>query len=285
MALRIVTPPEGWSQAKQRAIGVFYDQHKSSTYAVKNAETGETEYPFLDGRPWWADIEKSTGMPVGPLYPMGWGAPWIPPVKYINESIGRIDARGRIVQNATMQLRWFRIDYVTMKKEYTEAMQSYYRLAVEEASRLNLPIPDYGDVIPFKLKAIIGPPPMSPKIPEAAEGGNPWLLGMAVANVYDRATGKMVVEEDETLARLLRAPNETLLTGEQLQRKAEEKESTAAAMTEVLEQMRAMQAELAAMREAERERKAAEAAKQQAAVERMANARAAKKKQPTPAGV
>lgn len=286
MANRIVTPPEGWSQAKQRAIGVFYDQHKSSTFTTRDATTGETVFPFLDGRPWWADIEKSTGMPVGPLYPMGWQAPWVPPMHYINQSIGKVDAQGRKVETNGMQLRWFKIDYQQMAKDYREAMLAYYQNAINEAVRLNLPTPDYGDPISFKLRTIIGPPPMDPRVPQAAAAGNPWLLGMAVANVHNPLTGRMEVEEDALLARLLRSQHETILTAEQAERKSEEKREADAMTRELVEQMRAMQAEMAEMRQADAARKAAEAEKQAKKAEQMAVARAARgKPKSTPVGV
>jgi hypothetical protein len=153
MAQKITQPVEGWSQAKQRDLALFFDQHRSSD--------------FPDGRSWWCYIEKSTGQPVGELQPHGWAAPWVPEAKYLAMAAG------------TLRNNRFRIDYQRQISDYTLAMQEYYKRAVQEAAAFNLPIPNYGEACSYKLRMIIGEPPKSPKIPEAALAGDPWILGFS----------------------------------------------------------------------------------------------------------
>lgn len=156
MPSRIVAPSAGWSQAQQRGLALFFDQHRSDK--------------FPDGRPWWCYTERpangaATPMPVGDLQPHGWTAPWLPESKYMNMSMG------------TLNSNRFRIAYDRMIVDYRQAWDEYYQRAAEEAAATNLPIPEYGEPLTWKLKAIIGRPPKSPKIPEAALAGDRWLLG------------------------------------------------------------------------------------------------------------
>ncbi len=179
---RINVPNDGWSQAKQRSLAVFYDQHKDGT-------------KFPNGRPWWCYVERPADgaampMPVGELQPHGWEAPWYPEHKYINMAMGRLSDNH------------FRIDYQRMITDYTSAMREYYSRAVKEAVALNLPAPGYMGVIGYRLTQIVGEPPKSPKIPEAALAGDRWLLGF-----HD--------ETNEALSRLLTMGNIALETPEQ----------------------------------------------------------------------
>lgn len=166
----------GWSQADQRSYAIFYDQHKSAQ--------------FPQGRPWWAVVERpaegaAMPMPVGPLQPQGWDAPWLPADKYMTASIGRA------TPGATMQEHKFRIDYAAMIADCKRAMREYYDNAITEAIGQGWTAPDYGDPIPYRLRAIVGKgPPLSPKVPEAALAEDPWILGFSKA-------------ENESLARLL----------------------------------------------------------------------------------
>jgi hypothetical protein len=166
----------GWSQADQRNVAIFRDQHKCAQ--------------FPEGRPWWANVERAAEgaampMPVGELMPLGWDAPWFPDAKYINASIGRA------TPGATLQEHKFRIDYAAMIADCKRAMREYYDNAITEAIGQGWQAPDYGAPIPYRLRAIVGKgPPLSPKVPEAALAEDPWILGFSKA-------------ENETLARLL----------------------------------------------------------------------------------
>lgn len=183
--------PAGWSQADQRNYAVWYDQHKCAK--------------FPQGRPWWSVVERpaegaAMPMPVGELQPQGWDAPWMPDANYINKSIGRA------TQGATMHEHRFRIDYTAMINDRKQALREYYDRAVLEAVGQGWEAPNYGDVISFRLRAIIGAPPQSPKIPEAAMAEDPWILGFSTA-------------ENETLARLLQHGREDIETATQSEAK------------------------------------------------------------------
>jgi len=156
VASKFVMPAEGWNQNKQRGLGLFYDQHRNEKWP--------------DGRPWWCYTERPADgahmpHPVGELIPHGWQAPWIPDATYMQMSFG------------TLQTNKFRIMYDRMITDYRTAMEMYYQRAAEEAAAFNLPIPDYGEAVTWKLRAIVGTPPRSPRIPEAALAGDQWLLG------------------------------------------------------------------------------------------------------------
>jgi hypothetical protein len=200
MPSRIVTPIDGWSQDKQRGLALFYDQHRS------------TKFP--DGRPWWCYTERPANgaaipMPVGDLQPHGWNAPWFPEAKYMVMSMG------------TLASNKFRIAYERMVTDYRQAWDEYYQRAATEAAVLNLPIPDYGDVLTWKLRAVVGQPPRSPKIPEAALAGDIWLLGFTE-------------EPNEYLARLLTNGTERFATARESEARQERERVEAIARMEQL---------------------------------------------------
>ena len=156
MPTRHTPPSEGWNQNRQRGLGLFFDQHRSDR--------------FQDGRPWWCYTERPADgahmpMPVGELIPHGWNAPWFPDAAYMAMSVG------------TLQTNKFRINYERMIADYRWAMEDYYRRAAQEAAAFDLKIPEYGEAVGWKLQAIVGKPPRSPRIPEAALAGDQWLLG------------------------------------------------------------------------------------------------------------
>jgi hypothetical protein len=240
MASKNFNQPAGWSQADQRSYAVFYDQHKCAKYP--------------QGRPWWAVVERpaegaAMPMPVGELQPQGWDAPWLPDAKYITASIGKA------TQGATMQEHRFRIDYGAMISDRRAAMKEYYDRAVLEAIGQGWQAPNFGDPIPYRLRAIVGIPPLSPKIPEAALAEDPWILGFSP-------------DENEILARLLRNGTEELLTAEQSEKKVDRLTEMEQKLAEATAMMQAM-----AQREVEREGKLKA---------KMEKARAGKKKAPDP---
>lgn len=184
MPSRIVPPVDGWSQDKQRGLGLFFDQHRSER--------------FPDGRPWWCYTERPANgaavpMPTGDLQPHGWHAPWTPEAKYMVMSMG------------TLASNRFRIAYERMITDYRQSWDEYYQRAAEEAAATNLPIPEYGEALTWKLKAIVGRPPKSPKIPEAALAGDRWLLGFTD-------------EPNEQLERLIFSGTERIMSPAEAQR-------------------------------------------------------------------
>jgi hypothetical protein len=161
---RISMPAEGWNQNKQRAYAFWYDQHKTAK--------------FPDGRPWWSVVERAADgaampMPVGEVQPAGWSAPWFPPPHCITRSIGRAKP------GTSMYEHRFVIDYGALVADDSASMREYYRRAAQAAAQLKEPIPQYGQDVSWGLAQIIGAPPRSPKIAEAALAGDEWLLGFS----------------------------------------------------------------------------------------------------------
>lgn len=230
----------GWSQADQRDYAVWYDQHKCAK--------------FPQGRPWWSVVERpaegaTMPMPVGELQPQGWTAPWYPDAKYIISSIGKA------TPGATLQEHRFRIDYNSMITDRRQAMKEYYDRAVLESIGQGWEAPNYGDPIPYRLRSIIGTPPLSPKIPEAAMAEDPWILGFSD-------------HENEQLARLLDLGHEEILTAQQSEKKQDR-------MSEIEQKLADANEKIAAFL-------AREEAREQKLATRMAKARQSKKeKAPT----
>lgn len=232
-------------QAKHREFAVWFDQHKDTTF--KNA-AGDRIFEY--GRPYWSTTEKSTKMPVGPVYRMNWVAPWEPPQAYIVASLGRIpkmEGGAGLMPKGTLTDR-FRIDYAQMVTDDREAMRVYHQAAVRKAADLNLPIPRLGAVPDSRLIAIIGPPPRDPRIAQAAMAGNKWLLGQ-LAPTWNADANRMEVEEDEGLAKLLQLLNPAQETYEDMERAAEAAEKSAGpvpdGVQELMAEFRAMQARIA----------------------------------------
>lgn len=235
-------------QAKNREFAVWYDQHRDSSYL-----NAEGKHIFEDGRPYWSTVEKSTKMPVGPVYRAGWVAPWEAPQSYIVTSIGKI-TKGHIFDGSMpkgMTTDRFRIDYQQMATDDRQSYQQYYNHAVRVASDRNLDIPRYGSRFDFRLVAIIGPSPRDPRIAEAAMAGNKWLLGQLMP-VYNPKTQRTEVIEDEQLARLLKQGDSDLITAEEAERAAEREERSVGPVPdqvqELMAEMKAMKRELEAMR-------------------------------------
>ena len=168
---RIQTPAEGWNQQSGRAVGLFFDQHKSAVY------------PY--GRPWWAwtetpaDPTHARGC-VGEVSPVnadmklpdgtivkGWSAPWVPEQKYIVMALSLLSGNR------------FKIDYSRQITDYRAANERYYRLAASTAGAKNWQAPKMYGPVEFQLRAIVGDAPKSPKVPEAALAEDPWLLGFS----------------------------------------------------------------------------------------------------------
>ena len=186
---RFSAPTEGWSQQTTRAPGIFFDQHKSASHP--------------DGRAWWcwtetpADPTHPRGI-VGELIPItadlkigtetirGWNAPWFPEQKYV--------LRGAHILAGNR----FRIDYPAMIADYVAANRRYYAMCAQECGAKNLPAPKLYGPVPFQIRALqgVGDPPKSPKLPEAAAAGDPWILGFSahvneqLARIIARETGQ-----------------------------------------------------------------------------------------------
>lgn len=213
MPTNVKLVPEGFSQAKNRAVMFWFDQHRDPNY--RNADGVAI---FEQGRPYWSWVERpadgvAAPMPVGEVIPMGWTAPFQVPQQYIVRSIGRVTMSGDWLKGAG-STQFFKIDYATMLKDDQRATEDYYRLAVAEAVRLKEPMPRNPYALSPELRLVVGPPPRSPKIAEACIAGDKWILGQQMP-VTDR-TGRTTIPENKDLARLLRLQREDFLTMSEL---------------------------------------------------------------------
>lgn len=178
----LVSPQQGAkggvSQRDRRWLETVYDQHTSAR--------------FPRGRPWWGNVEQpaeqigiarpeygfiSLLMPGDHNEPLtssqkSWEAPWYPD-QVISASPGpgittfRIDTR-------RLRLTW---NYQAIANYDRQALDGYYQAAAKIAHQHGWPMPKRGDILPQAILDILGDPPRSPKIAEAAMAGDPWLLG------------------------------------------------------------------------------------------------------------
>lgn len=230
--------PEGFSQAVNRGVMFWFDQHRDPQY--RNADGVAI---FEQGRPYWSFVERPANgvaapMPVGEVIPMGWVAPFYAPQSYLTRSIGRVQANGSWLKGAG-STSFFRIDYAQMLKDDKEATEAYYQLAVQEAVRQNMPIPQPGVALPPQLRAIVGPPPRSPKIAEACIAGDKWILGQQMP-IWSEREQKYVVPENKYLASLLRAMGEVFLTQAEYDEMVRQQEQARQAVEKPSDEMRAM---------------------------------------------
>lgn len=150
------------TQAKSRKLVTVYDQHKCAR--------------FPQGRPWWgyAEMPAERGAPwgfVGSLQPGNhqnpfgdtWEAPWLPDDKWLQPNV----ETGKLT-----------INYGGMVAEYTAATRAYYERCAEVAHENKWVAPTFGGHVDSRFRAVVGRDvPQSPKIPQAAMAGDPWLLG------------------------------------------------------------------------------------------------------------
>lgn len=150
------------TQAKTRKLVTLRDTHRSAR--------------FPEGRPWWGYAEMpaerggSWGI-VGSLAPGNhenpfgdvWEAPWYPDSKWMSSNV----ETGKVT-----------INYVGMIGAYTQATQKYYNDCAQKANDNKWEAPALGAHVDSRFRAVLGDVPQSPKIPQAAQAGDPWLLGV-----------------------------------------------------------------------------------------------------------
>lgn len=162
-------------QASQRYLDTFTDQHRSAR--------------FPDGRPWWgwrefaANKGDQDGFVGGDMVPgdhlepnaNNWTAPFYPEAQFFEFNYPR---------------RRITLRYDKMLAHDKAAYDAYYNAVAKICYQNNWPETRYGSMPRHAITAIIGEPPRSPKIAQAAMAGDRWLLGASE-------------EVNEELARLL----------------------------------------------------------------------------------
>lgn len=149
------------SQAANRYVDTFFDQHKSAR--------------FPDGRPWWGfrEFAANKGEPDGfvsaDLMPgehgnvdSVWTAPFYPEARFFEFNY----LRHRIT-----------IRYDKMLAHDRHYYEAYYEAADLISHEKGWPETPYGSTPRHAIVSVIGRPPRSPKIAQAAMAGDRWLLG------------------------------------------------------------------------------------------------------------
>ena len=233
----------GMDQTKTRDHAVWFDQHRNSSYT-----NAKGEHPFEDGRAWWSVVELRSGMPSGPVHPLEWSAPIDIPQQYVIDGIGRsakTASSGSALLAVSTKTDRIRIKYEDMLRDDKEQALNHWRLCVANATRHNLPIPQLGERIDYRLIELAGPEPRSPKIAEALMAGNPWILGQQMPT-FDPKTQTWSVEEDEQLAKLIRrSERNALLPQDVVPTKPTNAEPVPDTVQELLAEFKAMKARLA----------------------------------------
>lgn len=183
------------SQKDSRYLDTFYDQHRFSPR-------------FPEGRPWHGYREYAANKPDkdgfvgGELNPgrhaedmedraaawaTAWVAPWVPEFKYFDFNY----QRNKIT-----------IRYDRVMGDDKMALDNYYRAAAKLSGSNGWGPVKYGVTPTYQVTSLIGDPSRSPKIAQAAQAGDPWLLGFSD-------------EVNEELAQLIGLTQEglTLVTG------------------------------------------------------------------------
>jgi len=151
------------SQRDDRYPDTFYDQHRSAR--------------FPNGRPWNGNREMAANKGdkdgfIGTLSPgdhtepftSGWTAPWYPEQRFFKYN----HLRNKIT-----------IDYPAMRAHDAEYSDKYYSAAAIISYEKGWEPTREGTLPQFTIRKVLGNPPRSPKIAEAAMAGDPWLLGFS----------------------------------------------------------------------------------------------------------
>lgn len=189
------------SQRDHRYLDTVYDQHKSTR--------------FPDGRPWWGYREHASnkgdqdGFVGGDLgrgdhtdpFASAWHAPWAPDVRFFE---------------FTYRTHRARIRYDRIIGEDTAALRRYYDAAAKIAHANSWPEVAVGGQPRHGITAIIGDPPRSPRVAEAAQAGDPWLLGItdevneALAALLGLSRQGFAIQSSTTATTALASPDVVL---------------------------------------------------------------------------
>ncbi len=141
----IQIPQPGQSLQRMRRVWrIFTDQH---------------------GRRFGAQADMASNQPIGEFQPQGSIPPWLPTMRH-----------AKFAQEGDLDFRW---DYDTVAEDWSSLAASYYDEAVKMALSLpgDVPVPEIGGVVDRRIRALLGPSPLSPAIPLACKAGDPWILG------------------------------------------------------------------------------------------------------------
>lgn len=154
---------EGKSQNGKRLLETVYDQHRSSRFPTGRPWWGWTEIPANPGELSDFCMEITPGDTNDPEHST-WQAPWLPGPQYLRPNV---------------RARQLIIKYDLVKGDYKRANEVYYEKATNIAYQKGWALPSMGEPMPYALEFLLGKPPISPKVADAAMAGDPWLLGFS----------------------------------------------------------------------------------------------------------
>lgn len=183
-------------------IGSQRDTRYIDTYTDQHAWTkGPKADVFRDGRPWtgYREFASERGNPEGFVtaelqkgafyehdreksFASAWDAPWSPESEYFD------------FNHRTKKIK---LRYDKCIGKYGFFYRQYFDAAAKLAGANGWGEITFGVIPKFQITAIVGLPPISPRIPEAAMAGDPWLLGFEEEPnpVLARLLNKSIVSE------------------------------------------------------------------------------------------
>lgn len=148
-------------QFYSRYLDTFTDQHRFGPYPNGRPWWGYREYASMRGEPDAFVGSVQPGDHNAPKQPV-WEAPFYPEEKYLDFNY----------RKSTITIRYDR-----MESDDRRAFEEYYIAANKIEMERNWNETPFGAVPRFAVRALIGPPPRSPKIAQAARAGDRWLIG------------------------------------------------------------------------------------------------------------
>lgn len=239
------------TQAGRRFTDTFFDIHRSTRFPKGRPWTGEREYaanPDKGDQPGFVTSDLAQGEHVvndagvndrAATFRSVWTAPWIPYPKYF-----RFNYRRKLIT----------FDYQRGLQDEQMAFDRYYEAAALLGAGLNIRV-DYGRVPSFQITAKLGYPTRFVPVFRAAMAGDPWLLGHIDEPNVELAHVLGITQHG--VVRSFIPDAQPLATPEQVIQAAASSPSDLKAL---IEQMQAMQQELATLR-AEQATKAPKAPK------------------------
>lgn len=159
------------SQADTRYLDTYFDGHiwtrGGRLFPNGRPWTGYREFSAEKGRPdGFVTAELMRGEHVEndreATLASAWDAPWAPESRYFEFD---------------HQRKRIKLRYDKVIGDLTFAQNTYYKAAAKISNQNGWQETGFGQLPRFQITALIGDPPQSPRIPQAAQAGDPWLLG------------------------------------------------------------------------------------------------------------
>lgn len=155
------------SQRDNRYMDTFYDQHRSAKFPTGRPWHGDRELAANKGQADGFCTNLYPGDHLDTTFASFWEAPWYPEQR---PEFWKFNYQRRVIT----------IDYAAMIAHDQHYLNLYHDAAALISMEKGLPIVEDGKLPPYMIVKILGLPPRSPKIAQAAQAGDQWLLGFSV---------------------------------------------------------------------------------------------------------